>query len=134
MPAAHDGDAVAQTERLGAAGSSFEPRVAIGDQELAGPGRGRHVPGDDMVLLGIRAEYIQASSPNGATPNGLEAEALVVEPLGSHLLVTAGIGDQRLKVVTRTDFSVQPGQRLHLQPEVDKIRWLRASDGTLLRT
>jgi multiple sugar transport system ATP-binding protein len=109
-----------------------QTRVVIGDQELTAPAEVA-ISGDDTVLLGIRAEYIQASSANGASPNGLEAEALVVEPLGSHLLVTAGIGDQRLKVVTRTDFAVQPGQRLHLQPEVDKIRWLRASDGTLLR-
>ena len=55
--------------------------MAIGDQELAAPAEVA-TSGDDMVLLGIRAEYIQASSPNGATPNGLEAEALVVEPLG----------------------------------------------------
>ncbi|HEY1291962.1 MAG TPA: ABC transporter ATP-binding protein [Chloroflexota bacterium] len=109
-------------------------RVFIGGQELAAPAEVA-AAGDDMVLLGIRAEYIEASTPNGSgTAGGLDAEALVVEPLGSHLLITAGIGDQQLKVVTRTDFEVQPGQRLHLQPELDKIRWLRASDGTLLRT
>ena len=109
-----------------------QTRVVIGDQELSAPAEVA-ASGDDTVLLGIRAEYIQASPPNGATADGLDAQALVVEPLGSHLLITAGIGDQRLKVVTRTDFAVQPGQRLHLQPEIDKIRWLRASDGTLLR-
>ncbi|MBV9324467.1 MAG: ABC transporter ATP-binding protein [Chloroflexi bacterium] len=109
-----------------------QTRVVIGDQELPAPAEVA-AAGDDTVLLGIRAEYIQASSPNGAALNGLDAQALVVEPLGSHLLITAGVGDQQLKVVTRTDFEVQPGQRLHLQPEVDKIRWLRASDGTLLR-
>ena len=57
---------------------------------------------------------------------------MVVEPLGSHLLITASIGDQLLKVVTRADFDVQPGQRLHLQPEMDKIRWLRTSDGVVI--
>jgi multiple sugar transport system ATP-binding protein len=85
--------------------------------------------GDPDVLMGIRAEYIQATHTNGATADGFDADTLVVEPLGSHLLITASVGDQLLKVVTRADFDVQPGQRLHLQPEMDKIRWLRTSDG-----
>jgi multiple sugar transport system ATP-binding protein len=118
--------------RAGVRRDDGQTRVVIGDQELSAPAEVASA-GDDTVLLGIRAEYIQAGPPNGATPGGLDAEALVVEPLGSHLLITAGIDDQRLKVVTRTDFAVQPGQRLHLQPEADKIRWLRGSDGTLLR-
>jgi multiple sugar transport system ATP-binding protein len=79
--------------------------------------------------MGIRAEYIQASHPDGATTEGFDADTLVVEPLGSHLLITASVGDQLLKVVTRADFDAQPGQRLRLQPEMDKMRWLRASDG-----
>jgi multiple sugar transport system ATP-binding protein len=108
------------------------PRLSIGGQELALPPAVADA-GDDALLLGIRAEYIQANPANGAVGDGFDAEVLVVEPLGSHLLITAGIGDQQLKVVTRTDFDVRPGQRLHLRPEVDKIRWLRASDGTLLR-
>jgi multiple sugar transport system ATP-binding protein len=108
-----------------------QPRVAIGGQELPAPAE--VADAGDAVLLGIRAEYIQAGPADGVAADGLDAQALVVEPLGSHLLITAGIGDQQLKVVTRTDFPVQPGQRLHLRPEVDKIRWLRASDGALLR-
>jgi hypothetical protein len=56
----------------------------------------------------------------------------VVEPLGSHLLITASVGDQLLKVVTRADFDARPGQRLRLQPEMDKVRWLRTSDGVTI--
>src|SRR5579859_5340083 len=73
------------------------------------------------------------SHPNGPAPDGFDAQTLVVEPLGSHLLITATFGDQLLKVVTRADFDVRPGQPLRLRPEIDKVRWLRSSDGAMIR-
>jgi multiple sugar transport system ATP-binding protein len=91
--------------------------------------------GEDTVLMGIRAEYIQATHANGSTGDGFfKAQTVVVEPLGSHLLITARIGEQLLKVVTRADFEVQPGQSLQLVPEMDKVRWLRSSDGLMIRS
>ena len=62
----------------------------------------------------------------------MRAETVVVEPLGSHLLVTATVEGQLIKVVTRTDFPVRPGMPIWLEPEPDKLRWLRASDGLAL--
>jgi len=106
-------------------------RVAIGGQALQAPAAIAN-SGEADVLMGIRAEYIQASHSNGPTADGFDADTLVVEPLGSHLLITASVGDQLLKVVTRADFDAQPGQRLRLQPEMDKIRWLRTSDGVTI--
>jgi multiple sugar transport system ATP-binding protein len=117
-------------------------RVSIGDQVLLAPaGLSRAVGGDD-VMVGIRAANIVArpeapngspgSSANGAA-NTLQAETLVVEPLGSHLLITAVVGGQQLKVVTRTDFPTGPGRPIWLQPEADKIRWLRPSDGAAVQ-
>ena len=103
-------------------------RVAIGKQALQAPAEIAN-SGEADVLMGIRAEYIQASQTGGTSTEGFDAETLVVEPLGSHLLITASVGDQLLKVVTRADFDAQPGQRLRLEPEMDKIRWLRTSDG-----
>jgi multiple sugar transport system ATP-binding protein len=102
-------------------------RVDIGGQSLRAPA-GVAQAGD--VLVGIRAENIQASAvapTNGAAV--LRAETIVVEPLGSHLLVTATVEGQLVKVVTRTDFPVQPGMQIWLEPEPDKLRWLRAADG-----
>jgi multiple sugar transport system ATP-binding protein len=106
--------------------------VSVGGRAIRAPAAVAN-SGDSDVLMGIRAEYIQASHANGAIPDGFAAETLVVEPLGSHLLITATVGDQQLKVVTRADFDVQPGQPLHLLPEIDKIRWLRTSDGVMIR-
>ena len=57
------------------------------------------------------------------------AKNMVVEPLGSHLLVTATVEGQMVKVITRTDFPARPGAPIWLEPEPDKLRWLRAADG-----
>jgi multiple sugar transport system ATP-binding protein len=84
------------------------------------------------VMVGLRAENIEASSSaNGAS---LPTKVLVVEPLGSHLLLTAQLGKQALKVVTPTDFPVNPDQSLWLRPDLNKMRWLDAESGTVLQT
>ena len=106
--------------------------VSIGDQTVRAPAEVAG-SGETDVLIGIRAEYIQANHVNGSVADGLAAQVVVVEPLGSHLLITATVGDQLLKVVTRADFEVQPGQTLYLVPEMDKVRWLRSSNGVMIR-
>jgi multiple sugar transport system ATP-binding protein len=100
-------------------------RVSIGGQTLLGPAA---VAEAENVLVGIRAENIVATATAPAA-GALEAETVVVEPLGSHLLLTVTVEGQLLKVVTRTDFPARPGEPIWLQPETDKVRWLRASDG-----
>jgi multiple sugar transport system ATP-binding protein len=105
-------------------------RVMIGAQSVHAPLSVGDV-GD--VLLGIRAENMRAlSSAPAESAESLQAETVVVEPLGSHLLVTATVEGQLIKVVTRTDFPAQAGQPIWLEPEPDKVRWLRAADGTAL--
>jgi multiple sugar transport system ATP-binding protein len=103
-------------------------RVAFGDESLVAPAALVDVVGDE-VMVGIRAENIVARDEADAAPGTLAAETLVVEPLGSHLLITAAVGGQQLKVITRTDFPAGPGRPIWLRPEEDKIRWLRSSDG-----
>jgi multiple sugar transport system ATP-binding protein len=102
--------------------------VAFGSQTLPAPAA---VAQSNDVLVGIRAENIVASSSSPGE-SALRAETVVVEPLGSHLLVTATIDGQTLKVITRTDFPARSGEPIWLQPEPDKLRWLRASDGASL--
>ena len=106
-------------------------RVHIGDRDIMAPAT--VAASGEEALMGIRAENIEALPAEGqAADDGLVAEVMVVEPLGSHLLITAMIGEQRIKVQARTDFPVKPGQRLLLKPEQDKIRWLRTSDGAAI--
>ena len=104
--------------------------VAIGGQRLPAP---VSVAQATDVLVGIRAENIVASAAAPQTGvAALRAETVVVEPLGSHLLVTASVEGQPIKVVTRTDFAVRAGMPIWLEPEPDKLRWLRAADGLAL--
>lgn len=78
-------------------------------------------PGEE-VAVGVRAEKIEVSRE--AADGALPAEVGVVEPLGSHLLLTLALGGQWLKVQTRTDFQVQPHDRVWLRPEQGSIRLL----------
>jgi len=95
--------------------------VALGDHLLPVPS----LPGSSGdVLLGIRAENIEALARE--TPGALPARAEVIEPLGSHLLVTALIGEQRLKIQTRVDFPARGDGLVWLRPEPDKLRFFDA--------
>jgi multiple sugar transport system ATP-binding protein len=109
--------------------SNGTARVQIGAQSLGAPSS---VSQADEVLVGIRAENIQASTAPPSTGAALRAETVVVEPLGSHLLVTATVEGQLVKVLTRTDFPIRAGMPIWLEPESDKLRWLRAEDGAAL--
>jgi multiple sugar transport system ATP-binding protein len=109
-------------------------RVSLGDQSLIAPvALAEAVDGGGEVLLGIRAENIEARIEAGPVEGQLAGEAMVVEPLGSHLLVTALVAGQQVKFLTRTDFPIGPGRPIWLYPEADKIRWLRGSDGTAVQ-
>ena len=85
---------------------------------------------DRSVLVGIRAENIDTlHTPADDT---LPAEVLVVEPLGSHNLITVQVGPERIKVNTDADFTVRPGETLWLRLNVDKIRWIDKASGQAL--
>jgi len=94
--------------------------LGTGDHWLAAPAALAN-DGAQEVLVGIRAENIEADAQ--PVPDALPARAEVVEPVGSNLLITALVGEQRLKLLTRTDFPAQTGGPLWLRPEADKLRW-----------
>jgi multiple sugar transport system ATP-binding protein len=78
-------------------------------------------PGEP-VSVGVRAERIEVS--HDQSDGALPAEVGVVEPLGSHLLLTLSLGAQLLKVATRTDFQVSPRDRVWVRPEEGAMRLL----------
>ncbi len=100
-------------------------RVHLGAEALTIPALPARTDGE--VLVGIRAENVVAEAT--PTPGAIAARTEVVEPLGSHLLVTAIVGDQRLKIQARTDFPAQPDTPLWLRPEPDKLRWYDPATG-----
>jgi multiple sugar transport system ATP-binding protein len=74
------------------------------------------------VLVGIRAEHIQVllKAKEGALP----AQVLVVEPLGSHKLLTVETGGETLKVLADPDLEIEPNQDVWLHFEPSKIRFM----------
>ena len=82
------------------------------------------------VLVGIRAENIETLS--APADNTLKARVLVVEPLGSHNLLTMQVGHERIKVNTDADFRAEPDQTLWLRLATDKIRWIDETTGRAL--
>jgi multiple sugar transport system ATP-binding protein len=83
-------------------------------------------PGEE-VTIGVRAENIVVSHERG--DGALPAEVGVVEPLGSHLLLTLALGAQLVKVATRTDFAVKPHDQVWLLPEQGSVRLLGRATG-----
>jgi multiple sugar transport system ATP-binding protein len=77
--------------------------------------------------MGVRAENIQASTQS--SPDAVPAQVLVVEPLGSHLLLTVQVGDTPIKVQTRVDFPVQSDQTVYLQLDPKQLRWFDPETG-----
>jgi multiple sugar transport system ATP-binding protein len=90
--------------------------------ETQGPGG---MDGTEL-LLGIRPENIRI----GEGP--LRGRVLVVEPLGSHALLTVQVGGESMKVVAPADTTVRADQELRLTPEPHKVRWMDAASGRAL--
>ena len=79
------------------------------------------------VLLGIRAENIEASAT--AVDGALSGSVLVIEPLGSHNLLTVKVGAEYVKVNAHADTVFQPDQPIWLKLAADKIRWIDRQSG-----
>jgi multiple sugar transport system ATP-binding protein len=97
--------------------------TAVGDAfEVPGP------PGMDgkEMLLGIRPENIRI----GDGP--FRGRVLVVEPLGSHALLTVMVGNESIKVVAPADTALRADEELRLAPEPHKVRWMDAASGKAL--
>ncbi|MBI4759014.1 MAG: ABC transporter ATP-binding protein [Chloroflexi bacterium] len=103
--------------------------VSVGGHHLAAPPSLKKRSGE-TVLLGIRAENIHATTEPAR--EGLSARVLVIEPLGSHLLLTVQVGSEGLKVIARNDFVVEPQQGIWLRLEPGKVRWMNAQTGEAL--
>jgi multiple sugar transport system ATP-binding protein len=80
---------------------------------------------DGEVLVGIRAENIRTEVE--PFPDALQARTRVVEPLGSHLLITADVGEQPIKITTPADFPAHPNRELWLRFDPDKVRMFHQS-------
>lgn len=84
------------------------------------------------ILLGIRPENLALASSQ--QPNTIRARVVVVEPLGSHKLLTMRVGDETAKVSVASDQPVAPGEDVWLHFDPEKIRWMDATSGEAIRS
>ncbi|WP_433476356.1 ABC transporter ATP-binding protein [Spirillospora sp. CA-142024] len=103
--------------------------VEVGAQRMTAPAAWSRLP-EGPVRVGIRAETITAH--RAEHDGGLRAVAEVAEPLGSTTLVTALIGDQRLKVQVPPEFPVDPGDELWLKPRPERTRCYDPESGRVM--
>jgi multiple sugar transport system ATP-binding protein len=83
------------------------------------------------VLLGMRPENLALAT--GAHHNCLRAQVLVVEPLGSHKLLTMQVGSSLAKVSVPPDQQVSPADEVWVHFDAEKIRWMDADTGEAIR-
>jgi multiple sugar transport system ATP-binding protein len=79
------------------------------------------------VVLGIRAESIDVQTE--PTDGAIRATVVVVEPLGSHNLLTVRTGDDMLKVSAPPDLFPPPETDVWLRVSPERIRWMDAATG-----
>ena len=102
-------------------------RLGGGTLRLREDARGRI--GEEAVL-GIRAEWVEVETQ--PAEDAVPATVVVVEPLGSHNLLTVRAGENLLKVSARADLFPAPESELWLRIAPDRIRWMDADGGEAL--
>ena len=82
---------------------------------------------DRKLLLGIRAEAITVKDE--PHDDAIRATVVVLEPLGSHNLLTVRSGEDTLKVATPPQVFREPDSEVWLGLEPARIRWMDADTG-----
>ncbi len=86
-------------------------------RELAARLRDYHKP---RLVIGVRPENILLTDEQNAL---FSAEALVVEPQGSHQIVAFLLDDRTVKIVAPARPKVRPGERIHLTFDMRAVRF-----------
>jgi multiple sugar transport system ATP-binding protein len=77
------------------------------------------------LMAGIRAEDFALTTAD----QGLPLDVLVVEPLGSHALVTGRCGERTVRVVAPVTVTCTAGSRIGLVPATDRLVWMNPATG-----
>ena len=104
------------------------PVVRLSGGSFALSGSEAAVPNGRKLVLGIRAEAIGVRSE--PAEDLVRATVVVIEPLGSHNLLTVRSGDDVLKVSTAPDFFPEPETDVWLRLEPERIRWMDRETGS----
>ena len=82
----------------------------------------------ENLELGLRGEDA-ALSPNGS---GIPFDVRVVEPMGSHLLLTGSIDGQLARIVAPPTAKVNAGERVGLTVDPARLTWIDSTTGRAL--
>ena len=78
------------------------------------------------AVYGIRPENLHLAN------KGVEVEATVIEPMGSETQLFSKLGNQKCIGLFRQRLTVKPGQKLHLQPDLEAVHLFNAETGARL--
>jgi multiple sugar transport system ATP-binding protein len=78
---------------------------------------------DGARVLGIRAEDLEI------VDSGYCFDVRVVEPMGSHNLLTGLIEGQPVRMVVPAEHQAAPGTQLQVRPRADRITWMDPATG-----
>jgi multiple sugar transport system ATP-binding protein len=107
-----------------------EPAVQLSGGSFPIPADAADALAGRTLVLGIRAEAIGVEAEPG---DGLiRATVVVVEPLGSHNLLTVQTGNDLVKVSARPTFFPPPESDVWLRLEPERIRWMDRETRTAL--
>ena len=107
------------------------PTIQLSGGSFPFPGDAAALAGHNL-LLGIRAESIGVET---APAEGLiRSTVVVLEPLGSHNLLTVRCGEDALKVAVSPELFPQPETEVWLRLEPSRIRWMDRDTGTQVQT
>ncbi len=97
-----------------------QPQARVGAHGFPVPEELRGFTGRQL-LAGIRGENLVASA--APAPGAVPGRVRVVEPLGSHVLVTVTVTGTEVKVIAPADFAAAEDADLWLRPVTEKVRW-----------
>jgi multiple sugar transport system ATP-binding protein len=110
------------------AGGDGSLRVEVAGTVLALPPRAYPAGGTPaQVTIGIRPEHIAVEF--SAVPAAVPARVSVLEPIGSHQLLTAQVGAEIVKVAVPPEFSAEPGRAVWLRFDPARVRLMDPATG-----
>jgi len=98
-------------------------RVSLGPLAFAAPGSGARI-------LGFRGEDVTLVAP----AEGLPLTVRVVEPMGSHTLLTGRIGDAVVRIVAPSSSAVRAGDTVGLRPDPGRVVFMDPASGLAMDT
>ena len=90
------------------------------------PVSGARAAAGQRVKYGIRPEHINLAAA------GIEAEVVVVEPMGAETELLVKVANQTLTLMTHGRSSIGPGERAFLAPRVEHVHLFDAATGARL--